>query len=106
MTDKNRHPDADRQYVDEHIDETLETCSNLELVEQASALLRYLRSGAPIAHIATAVGALVYVVCPIDLIPDVIPVVGWLDDVAVVAGAVAALGSALERFLDEEQGAG
>ncbi len=31
--------------------------------------------------------ALLYIICPIDLIPDFIPVVGWVDDVAVGAGA-------------------
>ena len=28
---------------------------------------------------------LIYIICPIDLIPDLIPVVGWLDDVGVLA---------------------
>ncbi len=31
--------------------------------------------------------ALLYIVSPIELIPDAIPVVGWADDVAVAAGA-------------------
>lgn len=31
--------------------------------------------------------ALLYIVSPIDLIPDVIPVVGWADDLAVGIGA-------------------
>lgn len=34
--------------------------------------------------------ALLYIISPIDLIPDVIPVVGWVDDVAVGVGAGAA----------------
>ncbi len=34
--------------------------------------------------------ALLYIICPIDLVPDVIPVVGWADDVAVGVGAGAA----------------
>jgi len=35
--------------------------------------------------IAALVGALVYVLTPIDLIPDYIPVVGWIDDYKVLA---------------------
>ena len=34
--------------------------------------------------------ALLYIISPIDLVPDVIPVVGWADDVAVGIGAGAA----------------
>jgi uncharacterized membrane protein YkvA (DUF1232 family) len=34
--------------------------------------------------------ALLYIISPIDLVPDVIPVVGWADDVAVGLGAGAA----------------
>lgn len=30
-------------------------------------------------------GAILYFVCPLDVIPDVIPVVGWLDDLGVLA---------------------
>ena len=38
--------------------------------------------------------AILYIISPVDLIPDAIPVVGWVDDVAVGAGAGAiALGS-------------
>ena len=31
--------------------------------------------------------ALLYIISPIDIIPDPIPVVGWVDDVAVGLGA-------------------
>jgi uncharacterized membrane protein YkvA (DUF1232 family) len=35
--------------------------------------------------------ALIYILSPIDIVPDVIPVAGWLDDVivALVAGTLA-----------------
>jgi len=33
--------------------------------------------------------AIMYIVSPIDLIPDPIPIVGWIDDAAVGIGAAA-----------------
>jgi uncharacterized membrane protein YkvA (DUF1232 family) len=42
----------------------------------------------PIKARAIAVGALIYFVSPIDLIPDTIPVIGYLDDLAVLSLAV------------------
>jgi uncharacterized membrane protein YkvA (DUF1232 family) len=43
---------------------------------------------------AAKLGALLlvmYIVSPIDLIPDTLPVLGWLDDVAVLAFAIPAV---------------
>ncbi len=41
--------------------------------------------------------ALLYVISPIDLIPDVLGVIGWVDDVAVVTGLVSLAMNLLER---------
>jgi uncharacterized membrane protein YkvA (DUF1232 family) len=36
--------------------------------------------------------AIIYVVSPVDAIPDVIPIIGWIDDAgATLAGLIAAL---------------
>lgn len=43
------------------------------------------RNGAFVAVVLLL--ALLYIVSPVDFIPDVIPVVGWLDDLVVGAGA-------------------
>jgi uncharacterized membrane protein YkvA (DUF1232 family) len=40
---------------------------------------------------ALIIGAIGYIVLPFDLIPDVIPVVGWTDDLASAAGVVLAV---------------
>ena len=45
----------------------------------------------PWPTIASLVAALIYVVSPVDAIPDFIPVVGYVDDAAVVALVIAAL---------------
>jgi uncharacterized membrane protein YkvA (DUF1232 family) len=37
---------------------------------------------------ATLVGALAYFVLPLDAIPDVLPVIGFTDDAAVLATAI------------------
>ncbi|MEQ1519578.1 MAG: YkvA family protein [Usitatibacteraceae bacterium] len=39
----------------------------------------------PTATKLLALLAVVYVISPIDLIPDFIPIIGWLDDIGVVA---------------------
>jgi len=44
--------------------------------------------------------ALIYVVSPVDAIPDIMPIVGWLDDVGVLAMAYAWLVSSVNRHAD------
>lgn len=55
---------------------------------------------------AMAAGLLLLLPSPVDVIPDVLPGVGWLDDigylVAAVASARSALGERRKRLLYEE----
>lgn len=44
------------------------------------------------------VAALAYLVWPIDLIPDVIPVLGWVDDIIIVPLVVSWIVSRLPRM--------
>lgn len=48
--------------------------------------------------IASVVAALIYVVNPFDLIPDVIPVIGQLDDAAVVAACLLMVEQDLHQY--------
>ena len=43
--------------------------------------------------------ALVYIISPIDVIPDFIPVVGALDDLAILAFAIPLLMKEVDKFL-------
>ena len=42
----------------------------------------------PIGSLVAIVAAMIYVVAPLDLIPDTIPVAGYLDDTAVVVACL------------------
>jgi len=53
---------------------------------------------APWKSKALAIGALVYLVSPIDAIPDAIPFFGLSDDVGVILAAVAALATDLMKY--------
>ena len=52
----------------------------------------------PWRTIAVLVGSLAYVLAPIDLIPDFIPVIGWSDDCLALAGALAFAKMDLEEY--------
>ena len=54
--------------------------------KQAMAMLKVLGIGAL---------AFLYLASPIDIIPDIVPLVGWLDDVGVLGWAWTAIGAAM-----------
>jgi hypothetical protein len=54
----------------------------------------------PAWAIAAIIGAIIYVVSPIDAMPDLIPIVGWLDDGAVVTAAIGALETVIASYLE------
>lgn len=54
----------------------------------------------PAWAVATIIGAIIYVVSPIDAVPDVLPVVGWADDAGVVTAVVGALAAIIKEYKD------
>jgi len=52
----------------------------------------------PWLAISAVVAALIYVLSPVDLIPDVIPFVGFIDDAAVVAACLKLIELQLKEY--------
>ena len=50
--------------------------------------------------IAAIAGSLLYVLSPLDLVPDFIPGIGYLDDITVLTIVVGWIDSDLHRYLD------
>lgn len=77
--------------------------------EQLALLMRMLRAWLngdyrqiSTATLLAAVGAVLYFVLPLDLIPDLILGVGFIDDIAVIAWVMNQIRDELDRFRDWE----
>lgn len=77
------------------------TLQSLFRLVRASASGEY--TGVPGTTIAAAVAVFIYFLSPIDLIPDFIPVLGLLDDVALVAWFSTTIKHELGRFAEWEK---
>ena len=60
-------------------------------------------TGLPTSTVVAAVAVTIYFMFPIDLIPDFIPVLGMLDDVALVAWFSTSIKEELDRFVEWEK---
>ncbi|MCK4294613.1 MAG: DUF1232 domain-containing protein [Planctomycetes bacterium] len=56
----------------------------------------------PLKTILLAIAAIIYFLNPFDVIPDFIPVVGYVDDAAVIAYAINSIRGDLDKFLEWE----
>ena len=70
------------------------------------AMLRLLRAyyrgeyrNVPVTALISIIAALAYVANPFDLIPDVVPFLGFVDDAAVIAFALSRTRLALDEFM-------
>jgi uncharacterized membrane protein YkvA (DUF1232 family) len=67
-------------------------------------MLRHYHTGAyreiPFGSIAAIAAAIIYLVSPIDAIPDFIPIIGYFDDAAVIALCIRMLHTDIEEYRD------
>ena len=56
----------------------------VSMVEMVDAYIHQEYKDVPVTSIVSAIAAILYVLSPIDLIPDIVPIVGYIDDAAVV----------------------
>lgn len=80
--------------------EAWETLQTMFRLIKASMSGEY--TGVPGTTVAAAVAVLIYFLSPIDLIPDFIPVLGLLDDVALVAWFSTTLKGEMDKFHEWE----
>jgi len=71
----------------------------ISFAKDIKALYKYMTSSYISWHRkAIVVGALVYFIAPIDTIPDIAPLIGYLDDLGVITAVLKYLGSELIPF--------
>ena len=66
-----------------------------------SLVRSYIKKGytdIPIGTIISIISTLIYIISPIDLIPDYIPVVGYIDDIAILSWVLKSINSDVEEY--------
>lgn len=70
-----------------------------EIWDKVMDLWRFVQDpDAPWSGKVIAIAALIYLISPIDAIPDVIPVAGLTDDAAIILAAFAKLAADLKKY--------
>ena len=90
------------EYVDENLWYKLEKAGKkISFAKDIMALYRYMKDSFVSWHRkAIVIIALIYFISPIDTIPDVAPLFGYLDDLGVITALLKFLGSELTPFYD------
>lgn len=74
----------------------------MALIRLVRAYIKGQYRDVPWETIALAIAALIYFLSPVDAIPDPIPVVGYIDDAAVIGFVIASINADLNNFRDWE----
>jgi len=95
------HNDSDYHYViDNFLQKVGSISTALPFIRDAIAMYKLLKDPyADWTYKTIVIGALAYFILPVDMIPDTIPVAGYLDDASVVATARALLDCVLDPYM-------
>jgi len=90
------------KYVEENLWYKLEKVGKkISFAKDIMALFRYLQDSFVSWHRkAIVIAALIYFISPIDTIPDVAPLFGYLDDLGVITALLKFLGSELTPYYE------
>lgn len=89
-------------YVDENLWSKVQRLGKkISFVKDIKALYAYMKDSTVSWHRkAIVVMGLIYFISPIDTIPDIAPLIGYLDDLGVVTAIIKFLGSELVPYYD------
>jgi uncharacterized membrane protein YkvA (DUF1232 family) len=101
-----KHPNQLRQLIEEALIKMQKHSAAIrEIYADLQIILRLVKAwlagdykDISLKSIAILIGAILYFLNPFDAIPDAIPVVGYLDDVSVVAWVLKILKDEIEKF--------
>ena len=89
---------ANANHVNANLQDKVAQNRSLSFINDVIAMWRMFCDEPDTADLGILLFALGYFVFPIDAVPDFIPFAGYVDDAAVIAWAVNALGSVLLRY--------
>lgn len=109
--------DSFNSYTEDDADKVLDNEKKIENIMNNETLREYMNNiknyfmmlkdfvtgkykNIPVGTISAIIGTLLYVLSPVDLIPDLIPVVGFLDDAAVLALCVKLTQYDVDQYLN------
>lgn len=89
-------------YVEENLWAKLERVGKkISFAKDITALFRYMFDESVTWHRkAIVVSALIYFIAPIDAVPDIAPLIGYLDDLGVITALMKYLGSELIPYYE------
>jgi uncharacterized membrane protein YkvA (DUF1232 family) len=101
-----QHPDQLRELIEEALIKIHKHAAAIrEIVADLQIILRLVKAwlagdykDISVKSIAILIAAIFYFLNPFDAIPDVIPAIGYVDDVGVVAWVIKTLKDEIEKF--------